>query len=269
MITNHYDQDISYLQVAAIFYDDAGKIIGGGTTYLNFLLANTSAGIIIPVTSNGEIARVEMFPSITGFFEGVSEQYPEGASKLEISKQGFGQGERNIGYGMMIKNPNQDYALEGSMYQITAYTNDGNVAGVYEGYVDLLLPNQILGFGGEMYLEEEVAVSRIDVQIKEGVFTPSNANSSLTSKNVTFIPDDYSPEVTGEIMNPYDKEVTNIPVYALGFNEAGEIIGGGNTYLDFIPANASSAVTVNITFSETPASVELYAGVRSISDTGG
>jgi len=72
--------------------------------------------------------------------------------------------------------------------------------------------------------------------------------------------------VTGEVISPYTKDITNIRVSAIGYNEAEEIIGGGFTYLDFVPANGKAAVEVSITSSETPATADLYAAVSALSD---
>jgi hypothetical protein len=55
-------------------------------------------------------------------------------------------------------------------------------------------------------------------------------------------------------------------VSAIVYNEAGDIIGGGFTYLDFAPANDKTAVEVSITCIGTPAKIELYATVSSLSD---
>jgi len=55
-------------------------------------------------------------------------------------------------------------------------------------------------------------------------------------------------------------------VSAIAYDEAGEIIGGGFTYLDFVPANGKAAVEVSITSTGIPATTELYAIVSGLSD---
>jgi hypothetical protein len=267
VITNPYDQEVTNLQVSAIVYDEAGEIIGGGNTYLNFILANSSTGVIIPVTSNGNVSRVEIFPILTNFYDlDTSYQLPEGASNLVLTKQGYGQANTSMGIGMILENPNQGYAIENSMYHVTSYSEDGSVLAVSDGYVNLLLPTQTLGVADAQFLDEDVIVSRVDVQIKTGDFTESNEIPAFTSENVAFLPDQYSPQVTGEIVNPYSKEISNVRVDAVAYNDAGDIIGSGMTYLDFIPANAKAAVSVYVTVVGTPAKVELYAAVSALSD---
>jgi len=267
VITNPYDQDTTTIKVSAILYDEADQIVGGGNTYLSFLLANGSSGVIVPVSSSNNVSRVEIYPSITSIYEFEnSNQIPEGASNLSKLKQGFGQNNTNLGIGMTIENPNQGYAIESSMYQSTSYSDDGSVLGVSTGYISLLLPTQILGISDAQYLDEGAIVARVDIQIKTGNFTVSNLIPMFTSENVTFIPDEYSPQVTGEIVNPYSKEVSNVRVDAIAYNDVGEIIGSGYTYLNFIPANSKAAVSVYMTVAGTPATVELYAAPSALSD---
>jgi hypothetical protein len=129
-----------------------------------------------------------------------------------------------------------------------------------------LLPTQTLGVADSQYLDEGVIVSRVDVQIKTGSFSELDIIPMFTSENVNFIPDEYSPQVTGEIISPYSKEVSNVRVDAIAYNEAGEIIGSGTTYLSFVPANSKAAVSVYVTVAGTPAKVELFASPSALSD---
>jgi hypothetical protein len=267
LITNPYSKDITDIRVSVILLNEASEIIGGGFTYLNFVNANSSTGVSISVTSNGNVSRAEIYPTLSGLsILETSSQLPEGANNLILSKQGYGQSGSELGFGLILDNPNQGFAIDGTMYHLTAYAEDGTVLGVSEGYVDLLLPNQTFGIANDIYLEKGVTVARIDAQIKSGNFSTSETLPTFTAENATFLPDQYFPKVTGEIISPYDKDITNLRVSAIAYNEAGDIIGSGYTYLDFVPANSKSAVSVTITVSGTPASVKLFATITSLSD---
>jgi hypothetical protein len=255
------------LTVSAVLYDETDQIIGGGKTYLSFLLANSSSGVIVPVESSKNASRVEIYPAIPSNYDlEYSDQIPEGASNLIVTKQGFGQNNTSLGIGTIVENLNSDYALENSMYQSTSYSSDGFVLGVSFGYINVLLPAQTLGVADSHYLAEGDIVSRVEVQIKTGSFSALSVLPLFTSENVNFIPDEYSPQVTGEIISPYSKEVSNVRVDAIAYNEAGEIIGSGYTYLNFVPANSKAAVSVYVTVAGTPAKVELYASPSVLSD---
>ena len=265
-VISPYTKDLTNIRVSAVVYNEGGEIVGGGFTYLNFILANSSTGVDVGITSSGNVANVELYPSVSGLTSLRTEDaLPEGASDLVLVKQGFGQDERGAGFGMLIENPNDGFAVESSQYHLTAFAEDGHVLETEEGYVKVLLPNQTLGVGGDLYLEEGMRIARVDIQVKAGSFEESDPIPYFTAQNIAYQAGTYSSKVTGEIVSPYTKDITSIRVSAIGYNEAEEIIGGGSTYLDFVSANGKAAVEVSIISSETPASTELYAAVSGLS----
>ena len=64
MITSPYSRKLESLRVSAVLYNEAGEIIGGGLTYLNFVLANGTTGVKILTTARPdvEVASVELYP---------------------------------------------------------------------------------------------------------------------------------------------------------------------------------------------------------------
>jgi len=266
IVNSPYNRDLTDIRVSAVVYNEGGEIVGGGFTYLNFILANSSTGVDVGITSSGNVANVELYPSVSGLTSLRTEDaLPEGASDIVLVKQGFGQDEQSAGFGMLIENPNDGFAVESSQYHLTAFAEDGHVLETEEGYVKVLLPNQTLGVGGDLYLEEGMRIARVDIQVKAGSFEESDPIPYFTAQNIAYQAGTYSSKVTGEIVSPYTKDITSIRVSAIGYNEAEEIIGGGSTYLDFVSANGKAAVEVSIISSETPASTELYAAVSGLS----
>ncbi len=267
VITNPYNKSITDIRTSVLLFNEADEIIGGGFTYVNFVNANSSAGVSTSVTSNGDIKKVEMYPSVSWLSDlDTAEQLPSGTENINISKQGYGQNGSTLGIGMIVVNPNQGFTVEGTMYHATAYAEDNSVLGVSEGYIELLLPGQTLGLADEMYLDEGVTVTSLVIQIKQGDYSTSDPISIFTYENAAYLPDEYFPQITGEILSPYAKDITNLRVSALAYNESGDIIGGGYTYVDFVPANSKSAVSIDTTVSETPATVELFTSVTALSD---
>jgi hypothetical protein len=267
VINSPYGIDLQDIRVSAVVYNEDGEIIGGGFTYLDFILANGSTGVEVSVTTSGDVATVELYPTVSGLtFLWEETELPEGASNIALAKQGFGQDDQEIGFGMLIENPNGNFAIENSQYHVTAFAEDGHVLATEEGYVEVLLPNQILGVAGTTYLVEGTDVARIDAHVLVGGFVESDPIPYFTAENVTYQPDAYFPQVTGQIVSPYDQDITDVRVSAILYNEAGEIVGGGFTYLDFAPANGKAAAEVSITSSGTPATTELYATVSGLSE---
>jgi len=219
------------------------------------------------VTSAKKVASVELYPVLSGLsaLEGASTS-PTAASAVVLLKQGFGQNRNHAGYGFIVQNPNENMAVEGTQFHLTAYTKTGSIAAVEEGFVDILLPKQALGSAGDMYLEEGVTITRLDIQIQAGTFKTSNAHPFFTTENVKYQASQFSPKVTGQIISTASKDITNVRVSAIVYNKAGDIVGGGFTFVDFVPANGKAAVVVSVTSSEKPTTVELYATQSGISE---
>lgn len=267
IINNPFDIAVADLRVSAVAYNTAGEIIGGGFTFLNFVSPLGKTGVELSVTSAGDVASVELYPVLSSLSSlRLDEEKPEGAQDLILVKQGFGQDENDVGYGMLIQNPNANFSIEGTMYNVTFYAEDGNVISVENGYIDMLLPQETIGVGGRTYLDSETAIVNADFQILAYNYESSDLLPSFTAENISYLDDEYYPKVTGEIVNPYSKDIENLKVSCIAYNEAGDIIGGGYTYLDFVPANGKSAVEVTVTSEGTPASVEIYAALSSLSD---
>ena len=268
VITNPYQKTITDLRVSAVLYNAAGEIIGSGFTYTNFILAESSAGVEFTVAGAGEVDRVEIYPALSGLSTlDFGNEKPVGAQDLVLVDYGYGQGDYEVGFGMILQNPNSGYAVENSMYHITLYAEDGGVIGEEGGYIDTLLPNQTLGVGNSLYLVQDgFTVANVEVQILSGNYEASEEIPTFTTENVTYIDNEYFPSVTGEVVSPYATDISNLRVSAIVYDEAGKIIGGGFTFLDFVPANGKAAVEVNITCVGTPARVELYATLSALSD---
>jgi hypothetical protein len=267
VITSPYNKDISTLHVSALLFNDAKEIIGGGYTYVNFVKAQSSTGVSISVAGNGTVAYAELYPTITSLSElDLSSQIPADAQDIVLKKQGFGQDGVSLGVGLIFTNPNQGYSIENSEYRVTAYAEDGSVLDVSEGYIELLMPDQTFGVADNMYLDEGVNVATVEIQMMPGTYYSSDPLPAFTFENAAYLPNEYDPKITGEVVSPYSKDITNLRVNAIAYDEAGNIIGSGFTYLDFVPANSKSAVSVSVTTSGVPATVELYASITSLSD---
>lgn len=268
VIQSPYNRDFSDLRVSAVVYNEADEIIGGGFTFVNFILANSSTGVNVSVTSAGEVARAELYPVLSGLsLLGSENEIPEDAINVSLINQGYGQDDRSGGYGLIIENLNSAYSIETSQYRITFFAEDDTVIETEEGYVNLILPEQTLGIGGEVFLDEGQTISRMEAQFQVGDFIETTEElPQFTAENITFSQGSFSSQVTGFILNPYTQDVTDLRVSTIAYDEGGEIIGGGFTFLDFAAANGKSAVEVSITTSGIPATVELYAVPTSLTE---
>ena len=266
VISNPLDTDLRNLRVCAIAYDQAGEIVGGGWSFLGFVLAQGKAGVEVPLTSTDTVARVDLYPGFLNLAAATREtEMPADAARPELVKSGVGQDEADVGYGLLVKNPNEGYAIENTSLHFTVYDAEGHVIIVHEGSIPLLLPGETQGIGGVFYGQAFQMADRLDVQLLPGTYTPSEAIPSLTAENVSYQADDYAAKTTGMIVNPHDKEVSHVGVCAVAYDSAGEIVGGGVTRMDFVPAGGKAAVEVTTVSAGTPALVELYASATQLS----
>lgn len=189
---------------------------------------------------------------------------PADALPLEVVGYGFGVGETDAGWGLLVTNPNTAYALEDSRYTLTVFDAGGNAIHTEEGVLPLLLPGELLGVGGALLAGDEEAIATLEVAVQTGAFVAAAAGPTVIAEEVTFVDGTFSDEVTGTLVNPWTAEMTDLRLSAVAFDEAGHIIGGGTTILDALPAGGRAAVTVPVTVGGTPALVELFAAVAEV-----
>jgi hypothetical protein len=183
---------------------------------------------------------------------------------LTIVAHGFGQDERSVGYAFIVENPNSGLAVVNSRYQVAAYDASGIVLTTDSGYIPIVLPGERLGIASDFYLNEGQVVDRVEVQVRTGDFEPLDVTSLFTTENVAYIADEYFPKVTGVVVSSATRDLESIRISAVAYDEAGNIIGGGFAYLDFVPAGGRAAVEASITTSAPPARVELYAAISGL-----
>ena len=267
IIQSPYKQDASDVKAYALAYDAEGALIGGGYTFVNFVPAEGQAPVEISVVTSGEPAKIAVFASVSGLssFGGAASSAPE-AQNVKIVSKGYGQDEQSVGFAFIIENPNANVTIENSEYQAAVYAKDGSVLTSDDGYIEVILPGQTLGIAGDMTLSDKnVVVDHFEVQVKPGAFTPAQPQPPFTTDKATFIKGDYSSSVTGIIKSPYENDASHVRASAVAYDDKGGIIGGGYTYVDFVPAGDQTGVSISTVTGSTPAKVEIYAAVSGLS----
>lgn len=266
-VINPFDHEVDDFQIYALLYDAAGNIIGGGNTYASYVPANGTTGIRSYVTSKGDIASVELYPMLPNVdFLKAADKVPTDAALLSVNKSGFGEGDYYSTYAFLVENPNTQYTVLNSFYRIMAYTADNILLDVSEGYVGVSLPKSVVGVSGDFYPPEGTTIASMVVQFKSGEYKNTGPMTSFTTENVALDISGYSPEVTAIINNPYTVQVNDLHVYVVLYDDSNDIVGGGFTYLDFIPASAKSAVEIYVSYGKTPSRAEVYALFSTLSD---
>jgi hypothetical protein len=255
--------------VSAVAYDDKGAITGGGFTFVEFVPASGQAPVEVSLTTTRKPAKIELYARVSGLSALMADTSAAPAAKpLALVTKGYGQDKNEIGFGFIVENPNTALAVERSQYQIAAYDKAGTVLKTDSGYISLLLPGQKLGMAGTVSVPEGTVVDRFDVQVKPGEFEESDALPSFTTENVAYQAGEFSSKVLGVIKSPYKQDVDEVHVAAIVYDDKGAIIGGGFTFVSFVPANGQAAVEVSVTTAGKPAKVELHPTISGLSSFG-
>lgn len=262
VIESTYERDFADVRVHAILYDASDQIVGGGFTFVNFVPAQGTAGLRMPVKGLETAERAELFPVLSNLSALDDRELPAGIEPAAVVQSGFGHRGINLGFGMILENSNPGHILEALEYQVIAYAADGTVLGVSEGHAPALLPGQTLGVGGRFFLIADEPVERVQAQVSGGDYVEATSEQlHFSSDDATFEPGAFSGEVNGFVSNPYAQNIKNLFVSAILYDDAGQIIGGGSGYLENAPAQSSSAVKVSVNSSGEPATIEIHAGI--------
>jgi hypothetical protein len=265
VITNPYTADVTDARVSVIAYDAGGKIVGGGYSFLNFIVSRGQTGVAVSVVTDGKPARVEVFAALSGLSQLTAPGKPAEVKPPVLVARGFGQNGQRAGFAFLVLNPNPGFSFESAEYHATAYSADGGVLAVDEGYIEVVLPNQQIGIAGSLSLPTGAQLSALDVQINATRFKKSEPLPSFKTDKVTYLPDKNYPKVSGVIISPYTKDVKTLRANAVAYNVAGGIIGGGYTYVDFVPASGQAAVSISVIIAGDPAKVEIYPILSGLS----
>jgi len=264
VISNSSEQTMEDLEVVAVGYDDDGKIVGGGYTYLDFVHGKDTAGVQISYRGDQAPSTVEVYTSMSSLTSLKSTNQKETVKLVDF---GYGIQRQTVSVGFLVQNTESNSAIESTRYIATAYDVDGYVLASSSGYIDVIFPDQTIAGATDILLPSGKIAEKIEVLILPGSSEPvPSSGYPFSVENVSYIAGGYTSKATGLVKSTLSNDVDYVKVIAIAYDENGKIIGGGFTYLDFIPANGESAVDVPITIGATPARIELYPTFSSLSN---
>ena len=177
---------------------------------------------------------------------------------IEVIAKGFGQNDKELGLAFLIKNNQAEQAFKRTKYQVSIYDDAGELIGTVSHSIDFISPGETLGIGRKVYLEEGVAAD-IDVQLVKGRPVPAQ-DIPLDIVNGTYFPGENFDLATGILKNSGDAPLRDINIFVVAYNEAGEIVGGGADYVNFVPANSQTGVISFIAGNDIK-TVEIYPAI--------
>jgi hypothetical protein len=165
VISNPFSWDIQGVEVWSVAYDEAGKIIGGGSTYLSFISGGTSTGVDMYITSNGTVASVELNAAMSSNTNYENPDERVGVEDVTLLTSGYGQKEEQVSYGALFENASAN-AVESLNAHITFYADNGDVLGVEDAYIAVILPGETQAIAGYSSVPAGLTLGSMEIQYR-------------------------------------------------------------------------------------------------------
>jgi hypothetical protein len=228
--------------VQVICYDINGDFAGAGRDYVEFIPGENQMGFSTFVDTYAEVASVEVLPVLTSWTSAY--QGDDFWNDITITEDNYylGSWGRIIG-GVTIQN-NAETVLSDTYVQINFYDEANTLISIGTTRIDLLLPGDTVGVSPWIdFPPEGRNFVRYDIIVLPG---EHDDDYELTENpfivNSTVLTNDNS-DVLVNFTNSYAKQASDVEVFVLVYDAAGEIIGGGSQWLiDPIPGGATSEV---------------------------
>lgn len=166
----------------------------------------------------------------------------------------------------MVANHNETSAISNSQYTATIYDDSSSVLDTQSGYIELILPNENLPIISNMYLQEGQKATKVDVQLISGSIETTDLRPPLfMAEQISYVPDENFPKVTSIMKNMLSRSFSDLKVVAVAYDNQNKIIGGGYTFLSFLPGDGQIGVDIPINVNGTPNAVNLIGTISSLS----
>ncbi|MDO9084844.1 MAG: hypothetical protein Q7U53_01450 [Anaerolineaceae bacterium] len=262
-ISNSSPSTYLEFQVNAVGFNNAGEIIGGGYTFITHIPGNNKVGFRLPGYFEEEPASIEFFPSKS--LMTIDDDTSALHQNLEIVESNYIRYQSEMEGGFIIKNVGNQVINRFDTY-LTFYDQDGSTCEVSISTGNLIFPGETAGISsfspylpqGCNFGEYELIIIPIESSGHE------LSNNPLKTENVQYVPGSF-PTVTMTIINTFSKSINDAVVSVLLFNNQDEIISGGLTYVDTIPANGTVEASVQVTSigEEAPARIDAYPALTT------
>ncbi len=170
----------------------------------------------------------------------------------------FFQDESTLTSVVFFRNDNSSKTLVDVEYTVHAYNASDAQVDKTESTIGYLAPGETLGLVDEIWLDEGVIVDRISVDWIIGDEVTDEVNTSISVKNAKYFMESDWRYLTGVLVNNDKATYTSLRVSGIAFDTSGEIVGGGYTYIDFLPGNDQVGVSILSSSFTNADRIELY-----------
>lgn len=151
---------------------------------------------------------------------------------LVLIEQGWGISQLGeLGWAIIVDNPDPDRAVTNAAVRVTVYDPDGGAAATDTTHIATVLPGARTGFAGWLLGLADKRPALLDVELLPGAFRTLAALPALTVENVQFNGDRLQPTITATVRNDGDRPIANASFHAVARGEDGGINGSGFNFL--------------------------------------
>jgi hypothetical protein len=213
-------------------------------------------------------------------FASSSAAHPAPASKaptaITIVGQGFTQeptdtiGDGYVSYAVLLANPNDPSAAAPQIatdisVNITFTDATGTVVGSQSDTVSYLLPGTTFADADDAQVK---GATHMEAQALVGSWTQNDApiTGKLVASQLHLTNDGFEEKTIGIVKSTFGKDYKELVASAVYYNAAGAIIGGDNTFIDFVPANGTASFSIDgLEAPKGIAKASAYVGFSSLS----
>jgi hypothetical protein len=254
--------------LTSIFEDLTGEVVE--TPLLELVEETLEAPIEEPTAEPTEEPVAE--PTAEPTLEVIEETPPATTGEFEdlilLDNSLWVQEEDKVYIYVILENPNSDVIFEDVEIFFTLFDAAGEEIESNSSYVRSIFPGQ--GFGGvqTIYLDDEnstvdsVLVEWGDLETSE----PNARSNPLTVDSAQFWENNDSPIVTGAIRNNDAETYTEVRANILCYSSTGEIVGGGFSWLSFIPGLDALGFSIYVDTFDDVASVEVFPSLTYLTE---
>lgn len=265
LLRNPTTETLERVRISALGFDEQDQLVGGGLGYVMYLPPETPLGVEILLRSKATPARVEVYalppnPDLPRSRSQAGEPGSE-AQGARLLDYGFAQQDRDIGYGLVVENPNPDQGLRSTVLYLTFLDAEGRVVGADQTWIDWLPPGAQRTIGGNAFsaLPDGVTAAAMDVTLYGGrPFTQTIDLPTFQVQGTNYEDTGFVQVVRGQLVNPGNQTWEAVAVSALAYDAGGNIIGGGLRRIESVPAGGQTPIEVYVRVAGTPAEVILY-----------
>jgi hypothetical protein len=214
-----------------------------------------SGGEPVSDVVEGSRAEPEAEPDPEPEAESVPEAEPEPESQredIEIVEYGYStfldfSDETRASWAVILTNPNERlWIAESTDVTVTLLDDGGSVLASYSNSAPAILPGQSVALADSAY-DDVAGVEEMRVQARTRNWEREEGDfGTFETSGVNLRDDDWGWVVTGSLSSTFDTDFDDVYAVTVLRDSDGALLGGGYTFIDFVPADGDTSFQIEV-----------------------